>query len=181
MNNASNISSPGGKTKRKSRKFNFIDLLLILIVIAIAVGIIYVFRPFSWFRGLNSDNTGTIQYAVEVKGVDGEFLNKIRENDTVVDSVTKNTIGTVTAVDYNTKYTKLEYVKREDGQIEGILSEYSDLYNVVITITADYKYAESTGYAVNNCRIAVGEKMYLRFPDYVCEGYCIHINPEKAG
>ena len=65
----------------------------------------------------------------------------------------------------------------EDGskKTEGVLAEYPDKYNVIITISAEASYAAEKGYSVNGTRIAVGEKMSLRFPDYVGEGYCIGV------
>ncbi len=177
MNNSPNAGIPQKKNKRK---FNFIDFLLILVIITVIGCVIYVFFPISWFQNLRKENVGAIQYSIEVKGVDSEFLNRIKENDVVIDSVSKSTLGTVTAVDYNTKYSVLKYEKNEKGDYVGVLSEYPDRYNIMITITADAEYTPGNGYMVNSCRIAIGEKMYLRFPDYVCEGYCIHLNTDIA-
>jgi hypothetical protein len=122
---------------------------------------------------------GTLSYTVEIQGVDGEYLNMIKENDVVVDSVSKSTLGTVTAVDYNTKQTVLEYVKQNDGTYVGQLSEYPDQYTVLVTITVSADYVEGTGYAVNGRRIAIGEGMALRFPDFAAEGYCISLIPDN--
>ena len=37
------------------------------------------------------------------------------------------------------------------------------------------KFEKGEGYTVNGVRIAVGEKINARFPEYVCEAYCISI------
>ena len=166
-------------SEKKSRRFNFVDLLLILLVLAIIAGAVYLFSPGSVFKKMGTTEHGTLSYTVEFHGVDGEYLNKIKENDVVVDSVTKNILGTVAAVDYNTKQTVLEYVKNEDdGTYSGVLSEYPNQYTVIVTITASAEHVSGDGYFVNNCRIAVGESMALRFPDFVAEGHCISMIPE---
>lgn len=176
MNNSSNGNA--AVKKKRSGRFNFIDFLLIIIAILIILTVIYVFAPFSWIKKLTSDQTRNIQYTVEISGVDEAFIDKIKENDVVVDSVSKNNMGTVVAVDSNNKYTELQYIVVENTEsgsstIEGVLSEYPGKYNLIITIYATADYNEGEGYYMNGSRIAVGEKMYLRFPDYVGEGYCI--------
>ena len=172
------VKKKSNASEKKERKFNFIDFLLIVLVLAIVAGAIYLFSPGSFLNQIKTEKQGTLSYTVEIKGVDGEYLNKIKENDVVVDSVTKNTIGTVVAVDYNTKQTVLEYAKQSDGTYTGVLSEYPDQYTVLVTITASAEYASGDGYNVNNRRIAVGEAMALRFPDFVAEGHCISLIPE---
>ena len=166
-----NNSSVKQKRKRKGR-FNIIDFLLIIIVLLIISALIYVFLPSRLINKITSDDTVDIQYTVEVLGVDEDYLDNIAENDPVLDSVTKSNIGTVTAVDYSIQYTELAY--NEDGNI-GVLSPIAGKYNIVITITATAQYEEGKGYTVNGTRIAVGEKICARFPNYVCEGYCISV------
>ncbi len=166
-------------SEKKQRKFNFVDFLLILLILAIIGGAVYLFLPGSFINKTGKAKTGTLVYTVEIKGVDGDYLNKIHENDVVVDAVTKNTLGTVSAVDYNTKHTALEYVQQQDGTYEGVLSEYPNQYTVLVTITASADYVDQDGYFVNNCRIAVGQGMALHFPDFAAEGYCISIIPQN--
>lgn len=162
---------------QKKRRFNVVDFLLIVLVLAIIGGVIYLFLPGSVIRNMGSSTSGSLSYTVELKGVDSVYLNKIKENDIVVDSVSKTTIGTVTAVDYNTKYTVLEYTEK-DGQYEGVLADYPDRYNVLVTITTTAEYTPKKGYSVSGCRIAVGEALNLRFPDFAYEGHCISLVAE---
>lgn len=168
----------GKATEKKQRKFNFIDFLLIVLILAIIGGAVYLFTSGTFFNIKGADKEGTMIYTVEIQGVSSEYLNKIKENDMVVNSVTKNTLGTVTSVDYNTKQTVLEYVEK-DGAYEGVLSEYPDQYTVLVTITASAKYVPGDGYFVNDARIAVGEALALRFPDFVAEGHCISLIPPE--
>lgn len=180
MNNANSGSTSSVKKKKFSGRFNFIDFILIVIVLLVIATVIYVFAPFSRLRDMTSSQSVTVQYTVEILGVEEAFIEKIKENDFVIDSVSKSGMGTVVAVDYNNKYTELQYVineNTEDGtkKTEGVLAEYPGKYNVIITISSKATYEAEKGYSVNGTRIAVGEKMPLRFPDYVGEGYCIGV------
>ena len=129
MNNSINGAPVSPGKKQKTGRFNLIDLVLILIVVVVIAAVIYILDPFSWIQNMTAKQSRTIQYTVEILGVDEDFLDKIQENDVVVDSVSKNGMGTVTAVDYNTRYSELQYVQQQ-----GVLVEYPDRYNVIITI-----------------------------------------------
>ncbi len=155
------------------RGFNFIDVLLILFVLLIIFIAVNIVSPMSFLDILSADSEQTIEYTVEIVGVDGEFIDKIKEQDIAVDAVSKYTLGSVKAVDYNTQYSELEY---DEATGAGVLAVYPDKYNVLITITATGDYTEGEGYSINGRRIAVGEKLSVRFPDYVGEGYCISIS-----
>ncbi len=170
MKNKAKQTQESGNVKKKRRGFNFIDLLLILFVVCVIVLAINIISPLSIFDRLKTESTHTIQYTVEFIGVDAEYVDSIKENDTVIDSVSKNNLGQVAVADYGTVYSVLEY--NESAQA-GVLTEYKDKYNVTVTITADASYTEGEGYKVNNCRVAVGEKLSLRFPGYLGEGHCI--------
>lgn len=177
MNTSIKNKTAGGKRK-KSGRFNLIDFLLILIVLFIIFTVIYIFAPFSAFKTIFFAEETAIEYTVEFVGVDKEFVNTIHKNNTVVDSVSKNQIGTVQATDYSEPYKQLEAVKKDD-KLVGIYAEHPDKYNVVVTISANAKYAKGDGYRVNDCRIAVGEKMNLIFPNYMGECYCIDISADS--
>ena len=156
--------------KKKNYRFNILDVLLILLAIGIVFVAVNIISPMAFIKNLQADSNHTIEYTVEFIGVDEEFIEAIKENDKVMDSVSKNSLGTVIAVDYNTHYSELKY---DEENKAGKLVDYADKYNVIVTITAEGNYVEGEGYNVNAHRIAVGEKMSLRFPDYVGEGYCI--------
>lgn len=160
------------RQKGNGGKFNIIDFLLIVVVLLIVGALIYVFLPSSMIRNITADKKVNIDYAIEILGVDEEFIDNIHEEDTVLDSVSKNSLGTVTAVDYSIQYTELKYSEENDA---GVLSAIKGKYNIIVTVSATAEYEEGVGYTVNGTRIAVGEKINARFPDYVCEGYCISI------
>ena len=177
MNHPNNIVSQGKQKKKKQGRFNLVDFLIILIVLLLLGSVVYLFSPISLVRRLLAEEEKNIYYTVEFQGVDEEFIGKITENQMVVHSVSKNTMGTVTAVDYNTRYTELQFIENE-GEISGVLAEYPNRYNVVVTVYCSSKYADGVGYSVNGQRIAVGEKLSLRFPDFAAEGYCIGLSQD---
>lgn len=178
MSHTTGGSTAHSAKKKRTGRFNLVDFFLILIVLLVIAMVIYVFAPFSRFQSLVQNETHIVEYTVEVLGVDETLINKIQENDTVLDSVSKNTMGTVIAVDYNTKYTELQYVQQND-QTVGVLAEHPSKYNIIITISATADYLEGSGYSISSSRIAVGEKLSLRFPDYACEGYCIALDDQS--
>ena len=178
MSHTTGGSSAYSSKKKRTGRFNLVDFFLIMIILLVIVTLIYVFAPFSRLQSLVKKEAKTVEYTVEILGVDESFLNKIKENDTVLNSVSKNQMGTVIAVDYNTKYTELQYVKQND-QTVGVLAEHPSKYNIIITISATADYLEEVGYSIGGDRIAVGEKVSLRFPDYACEGYCIALDPNS--
>lgn len=161
--------------KKKTGRFNLVDFFLIVIVLLIIATVIYVFAPFSRLKALVKSETHSIEYTVEILGVDEALISKIQENDAVLDAVSKNTMGTVIAVDYHTKYTELQYTEQNDQKV-GVLAEHPSKYNLIVTVTATADYMQGSGYSIHGSRIAVGEKLSLRFPDYACEGYCIAVH-----
>ena len=168
-----NVSSNKSVKKRsKKGRFNLIDFLLIVIILALIAGIVYVFIPSSLVSRVTADETYEIQYTLELTGVDEAYIDNILENDIVIDSVSKSNLGTVAAVDYSIQYTELAYNENESV---GVLTPVAGKYNVIVTVNATAQYEQGKGYSVNGTRIAVGEKINARFPNYVCECYCISI------
>ena len=166
------------KKVTRARNFNIIDALIILAVILLGAIVINIVVPSGLWGDLFKGSTKTIQYTVEFTGVDRDFVDNIVENDTVVDAVSKFALGTVTAIDNNSHYRVLGYNEERD---EGGYTTYQDKYNVLITITVTANYEEGVGYTVGDRRIAVGEKLTLRFPNYVDEGYCIGVAELQGG
>ena len=85
------LNSP--KKIRQGGKFNIIDFLLIVIVLLIIGTLVYVFLPSSAIRSITSDKTVEIDYAIEIIGVDEEFIDNIKQDDMVLDSVSKSQLG----------------------------------------------------------------------------------------
>ena len=180
MNN--NIANNSIKRKKAKRKFNVIDFLVILIIVTVISVSTYAIFSWSNIKSLWSASTVELQYTVELRGVDKEFINKIKAGDTVTDAVSKNQLGVVDSVDSIEKYTVLDYTKNEieneDGKTStvtynGILSEYPDKYNITVYISTSAEYENGVGYTVNGRRIAVGEAIEMRFPEFSSVAYCV--------
>ena len=179
MRNIKNeISDERAKRRTRARGFNIIDVLIILAVILLGAIVINVVSPTALFGSLVAGKTQVIQYTVEFTGVDRAFVDNIIENDNVVDTVSKFSLGSVAAVDNNSHYRVLKYNEELD---EGGYTTYQDKYNVLVTITVTAEYDEGKGYTVGDRRIAVGELMSLRFPNFVGEGYCIGVADVQGG
>lgn len=171
-----NNNSIQQKKKRSRKKFNLIDFLLIVVILLITASLVYLFLPSSWVKNITADKTVQIRYVVEIKGVDGQYINNIAAAQLVQDSVSKGDIGYVEAVE-NNPYSELRYDLQQDSGI-GVLSSIEGKYDLTITITADAHYEDGEGYTVNGTRIAVGERIYTKFPNYACEAYCIGVEAQ---
>ena len=172
MKNKNNGGADGAKFRKQRKKFNFIDFLILLFVLAFVFVVINVFSPMSFFKKMRYDAEKTVTYAVEFREVDKEFIDKIAENDKVIDSVSKHTMGVVQSVEKR-DFTTLEY---DSVNGNAVYATHLDKYNVIVTISAKSTYRVGEGYSINDCRIAVGEKLALRFPNYSGEGYCINLS-----
>ena len=187
MNNNTNNSAT--MQKNSKRKFNIIDFLVILIVVAI-VGV-SIYSVFSWSdtKKLWSTRTVEFNYTVELKGVDQEFIDKIKVEDVVTDGATKNQLGKVDRVDNTEKYWVVDYKKEpiigDNGEPTGednyafTKAEHPYKYNITVYISSSAEYEEGIGYTVNGKRIAVGEAIDLRFPEFSQTGYCVSINEKQ--
>ncbi len=179
MSHSTKAPKNGVGNAKKKRRFNFVDFLLILLILALIGGAIYLFSSGALLRQFRSQQTGTISYTVEIIGVEEDYLDLIAKGDAVGNAVTKSSLGMVESVDYSIKQTELGYQETEDGSYEGVLNEYPDRYNILVTITVEGDYVPDDGYYIDGTRIAVGEALSLRFPNFVCEGHCISLAAEN--
>ncbi len=183
MNGSINTNQPSAE-KKKNGRFNFIDFVLIVLAITVIGTLIYVFSPVSLIKNWINKDTRMIEYQVEFTNVDVDFIDSIKEENTVIDAVSKNNLGTVKTCDANTKYIEYKVSEDKTSDEDGneiteyklVPVEYPDRYNVIVTITAAATFEEGEGFIVNSRRIAVGEKLSLKFPDFIGEGYCIRLS-----
>ena len=174
-NNVVNSSAP--KKKNSKQKFNIIDFIVLVLIAAVVVGSIYAVVSWSNIKSLWTTKTVNIEYIVEFRGVDATFRDNINDGDVVIDAVSKNQLGIVNSVASIDNYKVLDYktVTEENNNVTytGELVSYPDKYNITVYITTSAEYEEGVGYTVNGRRIAVGEKIEMRFPEFSGEGYCI--------
>ena len=192
MNSTPNGNSVSSKNKKRGR-FNIIDLILIIVSLVLVAVIVYVFSPISWISNMMQKESKTIDYIVEFTNVDRSFEKSISEGETVIDAVSKSNIGKVSNFELN-GYVEYDWVAEsevldEDAQIAGeepkisykpVAIDYPEKCNLVVTITVSANHTAEKGYYIDSTRIAVGEKMSLRFPGFVGEGYCIGITENKV-
>jgi len=176
MNNNISPKTNRNNAAKQKRKFNIIDFFILLIIVAVVVALVYAFSPWSQIKKLWKPNQTTIQYAIELKEVDDEFISLIKAGDGVINSVTKSSMGTVDRVGEPTRSTVLNYTSEEGDTYKGILVEKPDKYDIIVYVTATAEYEKGVGYTVNGSRIAVGEELFFRFPHFEYSGYCIAVD-----
>lgn len=151
--------------KKIKRKFNIVDFLVLVLIAAIIGLAVYAVVYWTNIKSLwATDTMDDFQYAVELRGVDQEFIDKIKNGDTVIDGVSKNQLGTVDRVDKIEKHTTFD---------NGALVEHPDKFNITVYISTPAEYEEGVGYTVNGRRIAVGEIIEMRFPNFASVAYCV--------
>ena len=69
----------------------------------------------------------------------------------------------------------LNCIMNEQGEMTCIRSEHPQKYNITVKVVATAEYEEGIGYSVNGCRVAIGEMLDMRFPQYTCSGACTQI------
>ena len=159
------------KSEKKAGQFSAVDVILILLALLVLGGAALLWLPSSSAL-LGREKSVTIEYTVEITNVKDTFIRNVVERDSVMDSVSKHPIGTVSSVENSTPYTVLHY---DDATDSVEMKEYPDAFNLLITIRAEASFVEGVGYTVNDYRIAVGKEMALKVPEFVGTGHCISI------
>lgn len=161
----------------KKRAFNVVDIVLILMILTAAVIAVFFFAPnANWNWG--AAQHVQVEYTVEITGISKEMAAGISVGDQVFDGESHYAIGTVSNTEIDDGF---EFVYNEaSGRIEAVAyADEGDASSVrktmLVTITADAKYTQGSGYSVNGYRIAVNSDMSLCFPGYVGEGQCVSV------
>lgn len=157
--------------KQKRGAFNLVDAVL-LAVAAITVALAVLFLdPFSLGIFQAEEESVTLSYTVCISGVDAVYLNKISEGDTVLDAVTRASLGNVSAAITEQSHQVLRY----DERLGGVMQTVPETYDVWVTVTAEGAFEKGIGYKVAGKRIAVGREYTLLFPNFAGKGYCTAI------
>ena len=161
----------------KKRAFNIVDVLLSLVILTFLAIIVFLLASNSNLNWTSGQNV-KLEYTVEISGISQEMAANIHVGDQVFEGENNYVIGSVT----NTEIDDcVEYVYNEaSGRIEAVAytdegTSSSIRKNMLVTITADAKYAEGIGYTINGYHIAVNQLVSLCFPKYVGEGQCISL------
>ena len=169
------IKTTKTKSAKKFGRFNAIDALLILIILAaITISVMYFIPEIA--SDFTSGNDVKITYVIEFRGVDSDFVTKIKSNDIVYEAGKNYKYGIVKAVE-NDNYNTLIY---NDTSGVAELKPHPELRNIIVTVECDATYIEGRGYTINGERIAVGKQYNLRFPTFAGSGYCVDVKISDA-
>ena len=94
------------KKQKSTYRFNFVDVLVILLLIGVVGGVYY------FISGKNSTNSGfgsadkkKVEYVIEVKTLDKEYVDNISVGDKMYETVKHGFIGTVKSVEISPAWT----------------------------------------------------------------------------
>ena len=148
----------------KKGRFGFADVLILLLVIALVGGGFWFFLSGRLF---GAGDEVSISYEVRLTEVRSELTSRVNYGDKVYDPVYGEYIGVVEKV-RTEQYTEQIRDKSTGELVNAVKGGY---YNMYITVTAVAEYKDNTLYISGN-EIRVGERVYLRLPDFCGEGYC---------
>lgn len=167
----------GSKSKYK---FNIIDVLIIIAVVAVfAVMYYYMSARNTLASSLEVD----IEYVVELKLVDDDYVENIKLNDKVIETVRDQQIGEVVGIEVVPAYNIATNTETGEMKIETYppLPKENDTdeekypyYNVKVKIRDTFKRSEK-GYKKNAFNLVTGQLVYFRVPGFIGEGFCIGI------
>jgi hypothetical protein len=156
------------KIYKGPRGFNVLDIVIIIVVLVLLVGGWY---AYSQYTENQQKNKRTVEYQVELKGVDQSFVNAITQGDLLRESVKGNNLGVmagknvVAAANINTDFLNGKYVA----------VTVPDKLDVILNISA---VAEVTEKSINvgGLEIKIGQKIFVRGKGYAKEGYLLNID-----
>ena len=137
-----------------------LNAIIFLLVFLLLGAFLYAVKPETFFRA-HDELTYSVRFTIERE----EFTRVLHEGDRVLDAVRKNDIGTVVAYDLSPALTET-YSQKENRMR---MVEYPQRVTLTLTIRAPARHTEK-GYSVAGRRLAVGQKLALRLPNFVGEG-----------
>ena len=171
--------------KRKKAQFNLIDALIVIIILALIGTAAYLI-----FGGFNQIETfGDIDFTFEVRisGVKENMLPYIKEGNTVKDSVTGESLGTVVGVRTEKSRYYGNVQQNENGEYVLGSAEHPDEYDVYVTVSASSR-ADARGiYEVGNVRMLIGETVHFQVQSFSAVSYIVNTdftqtdNSDEAG
>lgn len=161
-----------GNVKPRKHKFNFIDIILMTVILAAVVLLVYIFMS----GRIESFGTQSVlvEYQVSITRIREEFRGNVNVGDKVVDSVKLMSIGEVIDVQYSPSISIISESYAGDLKYP-IYPEHLDM-TITIRAEADMKNGM---YQIDGYRIAVGELVSIRVPNFTESGYCLTIKEVK--
>lgn len=148
--------------------FNSIDIVIIIAIAAIIGGGIYAYGR---YQDNHNSNRGTVEYQVEIKGVDEKFVSAINNGDFIRESVKGNNLGRVAGK----SYTPASNINADFLNGKYVISEMPGKLDLVLKLTADAEIT-SKSITVGGLEIRIGQKIYVKGKGYAGEGYIINVN-----
>ncbi len=162
--------------KKTKKGFNGMDLFIILALAVIIAAAVFLLRGIIKNDTAEKDKVMEIEYTLEFKARPSSSISFVKEGDDVRDPDTKQSIGTVVAVQ-SVPFKLLSY-NYNDGSVK--MAEYPDLYDLLITIRASATH-DDTGYYTGGARFLVGKASNMVSQGFVGTGYCVSIREIDAG
>lgn len=156
------------KIYKGPRGFNVLDILIIVVILALVVGGWF---AYSQYTQNQQKNKRAVEYQVELKGVDQNFVDAITQGDLLRESVKGNNLGkvagknVVAAANINTDFLNGKYVQ----------VTVPDKLDVILNISSDAKVSEKS-INVGGLEIKIGQKIFVRGKGYAKEGYLLNID-----
>ncbi|OGO78481.1 MAG: hypothetical protein A2Y23_06725 [Clostridiales bacterium GWB2_37_7] len=155
--------------KNKVHKgFNLLDIFIILVIVGLLGGGWYVYSQYT--EGLQK-NKQAIEYQVEFKGVDQNFVDAISKGDLLRESVKGNNLGymeekiVVEATNINIDFFNGQYK-------EVILPNKLD---VILNISSEAEITERS-IAVGGLGIKIGQRLFVKGKGYAKDGFILNID-----
>ncbi len=165
-------------SKRKLR-INLIDILILAVILAAAAVLVYVYAGIGR-TDVQDVETVFLEYVVEVPELEGSMANLLAQGDVAEDAISRVRLGTVYSHE-NKEFLSTDFDEENNREVykpvqnyDGENMENRGLRNLYITIHAEAVVTDR-GYMVNGKKIAVGDKLSLRFPDMYAVGFCINL------
>lgn len=158
------------------------DVVLLAVIFAAIFFLVSLLTPFSLFDTVQEE-TRTVTYTVEFKGVEKDAFASLRKGDTVIDKESGTVMGIVTDLEPRkyVVYTDVPTDEKDETLDSHVVTktEYPEEFTTVaVTITVTSDYVSGVGYTVEDCRIAAGREYELNFPGCAGKGTCVEFKAE---
>ncbi len=168
-----NVKKSRAPKKMRTWRFNLLDVIILALLVLLIVGTVAVLLP-KTAQLLTGSDSVNITYTVVFNKVDETLAANIADGQNVTDRESGKLLGTVVGTPSIESYW--EFVLKEDANGSHFLDreQYSDIgkVNITVTFTAEAKYSEGVGYAVNGIRIAADREYGMLFPEFEGIGVC---------
>lgn len=148
--------------------FNILDIVILIIIVSIIGVGIYVYGQ---YKDNQDTNTQTVEYEVEIRGVDEKFVSAINNGDFIRESVKGNNLGRVAG----TSYTNATNINADFINGKYVIAEMPGKLDMVLKLTADASVT-SRSVTVGGLEIRIGQKIYVKGKGYAGEGFILNVN-----